>query len=242
MPAATRRVCPATRVTGPSEMTTAPGLLADLGPEERRAVLARMRRRTFAAGEIVCHEGDPADSVHFVVEGRVVAWRASDAGDVHAYAVMGPGQTFGELAMIRRDGRRTATVEAIEPTVTMTLAYVEFERLCAAHPEVNRLLLRLLAARVTRLTDALMEALHQPAEQRVVRRLAGLCDLYASPSGRDDALPVVVPLNQTDLAELAGVTRPTANRVLRHLESEGVVELLRGRICVRDVDALRRRT
>ncbi|WP_323101993.1 Crp/Fnr family transcriptional regulator [Intrasporangium sp. YIM S08009] len=225
-------------------MTTAPGLLADLGPEERRAVLARMHRRTFAAGEIVCHEGDLAETVHFVVEGRVVAWRASDSGDVHAYAVMGPGQTFGELAMIRRDGRRTATVEAIEPTVTMTLSFVEFERLCAAHPEVNRLLLRLLAARVARLTDALMEALHQPAEQRVVRRLAGLCDVYASRSPASspvrDPVTVLVPLNQTDLAELAGVTRPTANRVLRHLEAEGVVELLRGRISVRDPDALRR--
>jgi CRP-like cAMP-binding protein len=221
-------------------MTTAPGLLADLGPDERRAVLARMHRRTFAAGEIVCHEGDLADTVHFVVEGRVVAWRTSDSGDVHAYAVMGPGQTFGELAMIRRDGRRTATVEAIEPTVTMTLSFVEFERLCAAHPEVNRLLLRLLAARVARLTDALMEALHQPAEQRVVRRLAGLCDVYASSSSHD-AAPVLVPLNQTDLAELAGVTRPTANRVLRRLEAEGVVELLRGRISVRDVGALRGR-
>jgi len=231
-------------------MTAAPGLLADLGPEERRAVLARMHRRTFAAGEIVCHEGDLADTVHFVVEGRVVAWRTSDSGDVHAYAVMGPGQTFGELAMIRRDGRRTATVEAIEHTVTMTLSYVEFERLCGEHPEVNRLLLRLLAARVTRLTEALMEALHQPAEQRVVRRLAGLCDVYSSrppatprspgsPSSHD-AVPVLVPLNQTDLAELAGVTRPTANRVLRRLEAEGVVELLRGRISVRDVDALRR--
>ncbi|WP_076261929.1 Crp/Fnr family transcriptional regulator [Intrasporangium flavum] len=218
-------------------MTPTPGLLADLGPEERRAVLARMRRRTFAAGEIVCHEGDPADTVHFVVEGRVMAWRASESGDVHAYTVMGPGQTFGELAMIRRDGRRTATVEAIEPTVTMTLAYVEFERLCASHPEVNRLLLRLLAARVTRLTDALMEALHQPAEQRVVRRLAGLCDVYSASS--HDAVSVTVPLNQSGLAELAGVTRPTANRVLRHLEAEGVVELLRGRIAVLDVGALR---
>jgi CRP-like cAMP-binding protein len=218
-------------------MTPHVALLADLRPEERRAVLGRMHRRTFARGEIVCHEGDLADTVHFVLEGRVVARRASEAGDVHAYAIMGPGQTFGELAMIRRDGRRTATVEAIEPTVTMTLAYSEFERLCVAHPEVNRLLLRLLAARVTRLTDALMEALHEPAEHRVARTLLDLCGVYAgSPHGDP---PITVPLDQTGVAELAGVTRPTANRVLRGLEARGVVELLRGRVTVRDPDALR---
>ena len=161
-------------------MTPDLGLLSELPPAEQRAVISRMHRHTYGAGEIICHEGDPADTMHFVVEGRVVARRASEAGDVHAYSLMGPGQAFGELAMIRRGGRRTVTIEAIERTVTMTLAYADFERLCAGHPEVNRLLLRLLVARVDRLTDALMEALHAPAEQRVLRRLVNLCGMYST--------------------------------------------------------------
>ena len=210
------------------------GLLSDLEPQERREVLARMHRHTYRAGEVVFHEGDAADVVHFLVEGRVVARRASEGGDVLAYAVMGPGQAFGELAMIRRDGRRTATIEAVEPTVTLALGFADFERLCASHPEVNRLLVRLLAARVARLTEALMEALHTPAEQRVMRSLLALCGLYSAPtsprvsprtSSLDGSWPVTVAINQTGLAELAGVTRPTANRVLRRLEVDGVVEL-----------------
>ncbi|MGO4598266.1 Crp/Fnr family transcriptional regulator [Terrabacter sp. 2RAF25] len=217
-------------------MTRPIGLLAELSPAERRAVLARMSRHTYAVGDVVCTEGDPADAVHFVVEGRIVARRASADGDVHAYAVMGPGQAFGEIAMIRQERRRTATIEALEPTVTLSLRYADFEQLCAAHPEVNRLLLRLLAARVTRLTDALMQALHEPAEQRVVRVLLSLCGLYGSPAPGEP--PITVALNQTVLAELAGVTRPTANRVLRRLESEGVVRLDRARVSIRDPSAL----
>ncbi len=219
-------------------MTPDLGLLSELRPAEQRAVISRMHRHTYAAGETICHEGDLADTMHFVVEGRVVARRASQAGDVHAYSLMGPGQAFGELAMIRPVRRRTVTIEAIERTVTMTLAYADFERLCASHPEVNRLLLRLLVARIDRLTDGLMEALHMPAEQRVLRRLVNLCGMYSTPTHRSS--PVTVSLNQTGLAELAGVTRPTANRVLRRLEADGVVELLRGRITVRDLPALRR--
>ncbi len=138
-----------------------------------------MHRHTYRAGEVVFHEGDAADTVHFVVEGRVVARRASESGDRLAYAVMGPGQAFGELAMIVRDGRRTATIEAVEPTVTLALGFADFERLCVRHPEVNRLLVRLLAARVSRLTEALMEALHTPAELRVVRSLVSLCGVYS---------------------------------------------------------------
>ena len=72
----------------------------------------------------------------------------------------------------------------------------------------------------------------------MLRRLLNLCGTYSR--GAHGSSPVTVSLNQTGLAELAGVTRPTANRVLRRLEDEGVVELLRGRITVRDVQALRR--
>ncbi|KRF40189.1 hypothetical protein ASG96_04570 [Terrabacter sp. Soil810] len=214
------------------------GLLSDLAPSERREVVATMHRHTYATGEVVFHEGDTADSVHFVVEGRVVARRSSEQGDRLAYSVMGPGQAFGELAMIVRAGRRTATIEAVEPTVTLALAFADFERLCAKHPEVSRLLVRLLAARVNRLTEALMEALHTPAELRVVRSLVSLCGVYAV--GAQSRSPVTVQLNQSELAELAGVTRPTANRVLRRLESGGVVALDRGRVTVVDPGALRR--
>lgn len=218
-------------------MTRPIGLLAELPPAERQAVLARMSQHTYAVGEVICTEGDPADAVHFVVGGRMVARRASPDGDVHAYAVIGPGQAFGEIAMIRRERRRTATIEALEPTVTLSLRFADFEQLCAAHPEVNRLLLRLLAARVTRLTDALMQALHEPAEQRVVRVLLSLSGHYSSPARQDQT--VTVTLNQTVLAELAGVTRPTANRVLRRLEGSGTIDLDRGRVHILDVSALR---
>jgi len=214
------------------------GLLSDLDATERREVVATMHRRAYDTGEVVFHEGDAADTVHFVVEGRVVARRCSEQGDRLAYAVMGPGQAFGELAMVVRGGRRTASIEALEPTVTLTLGYADFERLCRRHPEVSRLLVRLLAARVNRLTESLMEALHTPAELRVVRSLVSLCGVYAVPA--EGSSGVTVQLNQTELAELAGVTRPTANRVLRRLEAAGVVALDRGRVKVVDPTALRR--
>ncbi|MEW1952878.1 Crp/Fnr family transcriptional regulator [Terrabacter sp. NPDC080008] len=219
-------------------MTVDLGLLSDLAPDERRQVVALMRRHSYAAGEVVFHEGDAADSVHFVVEGRVVARRSSEQGDRVAYAVMGPGQAFGELAMVVRDGRRTATIECVERTVTLSLPFADFERLCARQPDVSRLLVRLLAERVNRLTESLMQALHTPAELRVIRSLVLLCGLYSQGARRGS--PVAVALNQTEIAELAGVTRPTANRVLRRLEDDGVVALDRGRLTVLDAAALHR--
>ena len=83
-----------------------------------------------------------------------------------------------------------------------------------------------------------MEALHTPADLRIVRRLVDLFGLYArQEGGRPRTLPL--PITQTELSELAGVTRPTANRVLRRLEADGIVTLGRGTITVVDAPALR---
>jgi CRP/FNR family transcriptional regulator, cyclic AMP receptor protein len=103
-------------------------------------------------------------------------------------------------------------------------------------PTVERFLTNMLAAQVRRLTEQLLEALYVPADQRVVRRLADVAEVYAEDRNEAD-----LALRQDDLATMAGTTRPTANRVLKQLESEGAVELARGRIAISDVAGLRRR-
>lgn len=221
-------------MTGP--VTVRLGLLAELPEEDQRRLVGRMRRRTFEVGEIIFHEGDLADSLHFVLEGRVVSKRSSVSGDRLAYSVAGPGEAFGELGMLSPDRRRSATVQAIAPTTTLSLPYADMEALRAAHPPVDRLLSLLLAARVRRLTEGLMEALHVSAEARVARRVLDLTESYATGVRAGVALLVT----QTELAELAGVSRPTANRVLRRLADEGAVDLSRGRIVVRDPARVRR--
>lgn len=220
-------------------MTTRWPLLEGLGPEDRRRVLDRLRQRRYRAGEVVFHEGDPADTIHFVVQGRVIARRSTVEGARLAYGVLGPGDAFGEIGLLTPERRRSTTIEAVEPTVTMSLSYADFDLLRAHHPGVEALLVHLLVSRVGRLTDGLLEALHVPADRRVARRILDLVGAYEE-AGRSGSGEVTVPLTQTDLAELSGVTRPTANRVLRRLEEAGTVELRRGALVVRDRAALRR--
>jgi CRP-like cAMP-binding protein len=215
-------------------------LLRRLTDTDRRAVLSRARRRTFARGEILFHEGDPADSIHFIAEGRVMARRATAAGDSVAFRVIGRGRVLGDVAISSADGRRSSTIVALERTTTLSLSFAEFRELAQVHPGLEHELAVLLAARVKRLSDRLVDALFVPSDRRVVHRLVDLCDEYAGDrEGRPG--PVLIPLTQTDLAELAGATRPTANRVLRSLASDGLVQLSRGRILVVDAGALRGR-
>lgn len=221
-------------------------LLRKLTDADRRAVLSRARRRTFARGEVLFHEGDPADSIHFIAEGRVMARRATAEGDSVAFRVIGRGRVLGDVAISSTDARRSSTIVALERTTTLSLSFAEFRELAQVHPSLEHELAVLLAARVKRLSDRLVDALFVPSDRRVVSRLMELCDEYAEDAGEaGDAGgrpgAVLIPLTQTDLAELAGATRPTANRVLQSLSNDGLVQLSRGRISVVDPSALRLR-
>jgi CRP/FNR family transcriptional regulator, cyclic AMP receptor protein len=213
-------------------------LLAHVPEEDVQLVLSVARRRKFDRGEVVFHEHDPAETLHLIDKGRFVARVGTPLGDTAILTVMGPGQMFGELALLgAADERRSATVAALEPSETRSVHRLDFERLRARHPETSEILIAILSGQVRRLTTHLVEALYVPAEKRVRRRLIEMVAVY------DDgtAAEVVVPLTQEDLAGLAGTSRATANRVLREEEARGAVRLGRGRTTVLDVEALTRR-
>ena len=101
-------------------------------------------------------------------------------------------------------------------------------------PKIDEVLTEALVAEVRRLSGALIEALYVPVDRRVCLRLHELVQLYGGEP------PVVIPLTQDDIAQLAGTTRSTANRVLRTAEEQGVLQLARGRVEVHDLAGLQR--
>ena len=207
-------------------------ILEGLPEEEARRLLSRARRRRFARGETLFHEGDPGTTVHLVAKGRIAVRVATQMGEVATVELVLPGDVVGELALLSAEGTRGASAVALEPTETLALDKETFTALRRDDPLVSDFLVQLLAARVHRLTDRLLEALYLPADVRLLRRLLELADVYGD----------VIPLIQEDLAGLAGTTRATVNRVLRRELARGTLELTRGRVTVVDRESLARRS
>jgi CRP-like cAMP-binding protein len=157
-------------------------------------------------------------------------------GEFVIVALFGPGDAFGETALVGGPRPRGGTVIALDPCETLSLSRDQFERLRASYPGVNRFLVELLSARVDRLNRQLLEALYVPAERRVLRRLLDLCQMYGG-----DGQHIVIPVTQETLASLAGTTRPTANQVLGRLAARQLVEVSRGQIVVLNRGELHRR-
>lgn len=209
-------------------------LLAAVPDDARREFLALARRRTFGRNEVVCHAGDPADSLHLVNSGRLAVRISLASGDSAMVNVLTPGDYFGELALLSPDGHRTATITALEPAETLVVTASAFDRLCHAQPTLERTLSAMLGHRVGELSQRLLEALYVGLDRRLYRQLVDLSESYGGGDG-----PVVIPLTQSQLADLTGGTRPTVNQVLQRLVDQGTIEVSRGKVVVLDVERLR---
>ena len=206
-------------------------LFGELPAAELRRVVAVARRRRFARNEVVFHRDDPADTLHLVVRGRFASRVTTQLGDTVTVGVQGPGDAFGELALVEDGAVRSTSVVALEPGETLAVSRSDFDRIRRDYPAVNDVLVRLLARRLRRQSELLVEALFVHAEARILRRLVELARLYGDE----------IPLTQEEIAGLAGTSRATVNRVLRAEAKKGTVELRRGRTSVLDPQALAKR-
>src|SRR6266516_3078934 len=121
-------------------------LLQGVPEEDVRLLLSMARRRHFRRGEVVFHRDDPADSLHLVVKGRFAIRVMTPLGEQATIAVRGPGDSFGEMALVGQGARRSATVEALEEAETFCVYEGEFQRLRREHPEVTELVIGFLAS------------------------------------------------------------------------------------------------
>src|ERR1700740_2323282 len=117
-------------------------LLAGMPEKDVRELLAIARRRTFRKGEVVFHRDDPADSLHLIVKGRFAVRVMTPLGDTATIAVRGPGESFGEMALVAARARRLATVAALEDAETIAVYHEDFERVRDRHPTINQILFR----------------------------------------------------------------------------------------------------
>jgi CRP/FNR family cyclic AMP-dependent transcriptional regulator len=211
-------------------------LLDGVADEEVRKLLSDSRRRRFARNEVVFHHDDLGDALHLVVKGRFAIRIVAPFGESALIRVRGPGDHFGEMALLAAGPRRAATVFALEAGETFAVPAAAFERLRAAHPALDSVLLRLLAGEIRLVDERLLELLYLPANRRLLRRLCELAALY----DRGDP-EIEVTLTQEHLAELANTSRATVNAVLREEERRGTLRLARGSTVVLDLASLRAR-
>jgi CRP-like cAMP-binding protein len=123
-------------------------LFRGLGPDERRALFARVRIRirNFAAGETIFLKGSPGDHMVAVVSGKFLI-STSAGGQTLVLAILTPGELFGEIALL--DGKeRTADATAVTECSLAILDRSEILSFLKQHPDVWPLIVEVLCDRL----------------------------------------------------------------------------------------------
>lgn len=201
---------------------------------DERELRAACRRRRYGRGETIFHEGDPAGALHLLDIGHVAVRLTTIGGDVSIIDVLQPGDTFGEQVLLGDGGDRSASVTTIGRVETLTLDPTRSRSLHDV-PGIDRFLLMVVGSRLRATTTQLLEARYVAADERLFRCIDHLTEQFACTGD------CTIPLNQADLASMAGITRSTANRMLREAEDAGLLEIGRGKIHVTDPGAVRAR-
>jgi CRP/FNR family transcriptional regulator/CRP/FNR family cyclic AMP-dependent transcriptional regulator len=205
---------------------------ADLEP-----LVASGRVRTYRKGTYLCHQGDPAGEVSFLLEGRVeVMSHAASGGRVLHGTIDGPG-FVGELGVLG-ELDRTASVLALDEVQAWTVdadAYVAF---LDGHPSVTRGLLRTLTRQVAANEAVIEDLMFLDLKGRVAKRLLQLG--APSPDEQPENGASFPAPTHADLASMAGGSRENVTRVLSEFQRRGLVEKDGRRFVLTGVDGLTR--
>ena len=215
-------------------MLTQVPLFANVPPAELVALEARLRHRRYAKGDTVFYEGDPGAFLCIVQHGRAKLSLTSPEGREIIIDLLGPGDVFGELALL--DGEpRSADAVAIEPTELLLLERDEFRRFLLERASLAIELLSVLSKRIRRDTRLLQDAAFLDVPARLARTI-----LIRAEPGEGGVL-ITPRLNQSDLAGLVGTTRETLNKWIGDFQDFGLIRWDRGRVTVLDEERLRQR-
>ncbi len=225
-------------------MPSDPGLLlkqvplfAHLTDEVLAGLTTHLRRRPFRRGTMIFHKDQAGDALYIIETGRVRLFVPSPGGEELTVDVAGPGEVFGELALL--DGRpRSASAETLEDTVTHTLGRDEFQQHLAATPAFAAALVELLSTRLRHVTDYAESLAYLDVHARVARVLLEMAERYGI---KADGIEIDFDLTQAELATMVGATRERVNRALASFRSQGLVELHGKKIVLRDPERLRQR-
>jgi CRP/FNR family cyclic AMP-dependent transcriptional regulator len=204
--------------------------LAVLTEEETRELLKKAHIQCLAAGDIVFRKDDPGDGLYGVLEGRIVVTVESAEGKELILNMFGPGEFFGEIALLDGKGR-TATAVARDGSRLIFLGRAAFLPFLSERHETAVRIIAFLCERLRRTTDLVEDSAFLSVGTRLAKQLAALA------GGKQGA---TVRLSQEELAQTLGVTREIVSRQLAIWREAGVVEIGRGWIKVRDGEALDR--
>lgn len=208
----------------------APTLFGRLDPNLQERLRKAAPLRSFTDGAIIQQRGDTPSGFWLIETGSVTVGQFLAEGQFRALAVLGPADSYGELALFSGK-RRVVDAVARGAADLRWIDGARFEAALADDPASMRRMLGALAEELQEMLGIITGLRRGSAKRRISAMLINLTG--------SDILPSEIIIGQEEIAELAGVTRATVNKVLRELEQGRVLRRGYGMVEIIDPAGLR---
>jgi CRP/FNR family cyclic AMP-dependent transcriptional regulator len=173
----------------------------------------------YRINQVVFSQGDLADSVFYIHDGRVKVVVLSEQGKEAVVAILGPNQFCGEGSLAGQP-RRMATAIALTECDIMRLEKEAIIHILHHEPAFAEMFVSHLLARTIRIEADLVDQLFNSSEKRLARALL----LLANFGKEGKPQPILVHVNQEMLAEMIGTTRSRVNHFMNKFRQLGFIE------------------
>ena len=202
---------------------------SELNSAELDSIRQFIFEKTAERGEIILFEGEPAETLFFVVSGAVKVFKTSAEGKEQILNIVRPGESFNDVPIFD-DGLNPASVQAMGPVALYGIRKNDLMAIARQHPQVTLSIIRVLAEQVRRLMSLVEDLSFRHVIGRVARILLEHAGDETGPKPR---------LTQQEMAAMAGTAREVVGRSLKALEEEGAIRFERHRIIITDKETLK---
>ncbi len=165
-------------------------------------------------------QGDPADAIFYVQEGRLRVTVTSTNGKEATINLVGAGDFLGENCMASPHPLRLATATALTDCALLRISKAEMVRVLHDEPQLSAMFVSFLLTRNARIQADLVDHLFNSSEKRLARIL-----LLLAQFGKESKPETVVPkISQEVLAEMIGTTRSRVSFFMNRFRKLGFVE------------------
>jgi CRP/FNR family transcriptional regulator, cyclic AMP receptor protein len=170
-------------------------------------------------GRVIFRQGDPADTVFLIQQGKVKVSVISEHGKEAVIAILGPDEFVGEACLT---GRSDRTATAIAMTDCRIIRFEKAEIISALQNQTafSEIFVSHLLARNIRIEEDLIDQLFNSSEKRLARALLLLAN-FSEGKGRD---PVIINVTQETLAEMIGTTRSRVSFFMNKFRKLGLID------------------
>ena len=190
-------------------------LFSELDQAELEEVAAHAQLKKTPNDTTIFYEGDPADAVFVVVNGRVKVVTTSSDGKEFILTVLGAGQVFGEMGLLEA-APRSASVITITEVELLIIKREDFDRLIQTSPTISRKLMAILSRRLRRANSKMESLAYMDVAGRLARYLLDMALDHGQRLG--NGWVVVRRPTHSDIAHSIGTSRETVSRLINEFE------------------------